>query len=90
MWAVKSHYYDASFSFYNYPYAFGLLLALSLYSMKDEAGFDITYRSLLERTGSEEVLPLLRSVGIDAEDVGFWMRGVELIRSFKERMEGCV
>ena len=30
MWAVKSHYYDAEFSFYNYPYAFGLLFALSL------------------------------------------------------------
>ena len=90
MWAVKSHYYDASFSFYNYPYAFGLLLALSLYSMKDETGFDVTYRSLLGRTGSEEVLPLLRSVGIEAEDAGFWMQGVDMIRSFKERMEGCV
>ena len=70
MWAVKSHYYSADFSYYNYPYAFGLLLALSLYSMKDETGFDVTYRSLLGRTGSEEVLPLLRSVGIDAEDAG--------------------
>ena len=70
--------------------AFGLLLALSLYSMKEETGFDVTYRSLLGRTGSEEVLPLLRSVGIDAEDAGFWMRGVDMIRSFKERMEGCV
>ena len=90
MWAVKSHYYDASFSFYNYPYAFGLLLALSLYSMRNEPGFDKTYRSFLSRTGSEDVATLLRSIGMDGEDEGFWMKGVDMIRSFKERMEGCV
>jgi oligoendopeptidase F len=32
MWAVKGHYYGVGLGFYNYPYAFGQLFALGLYS----------------------------------------------------------
>ena len=90
MWAVKSHYYDAGFSFYNYPYAFGLLFALSLYSMKGQKDFPAMYRGILNKTGSMDVKSLLSSIGMDAESPEFWMGGVRIIESYKERMEGCV
>ena len=90
MWAVKSHYYDAEFSFYNYPYAFGLLFALSLYSMKGQEDFPAMYRGILHKTGSLDVKSLLSSIGMDAESPEFWMGGVRIIESYKERMEGCV
>ena len=90
MWAVKSHYYDAAFSFYNYPYAFGLLLSLSLYSIKDRPGFASDYRDLLFRTGSMDAVSLLASIGLDAEDREFWKGGVDMIREFKEMMAQCV
>ncbi|PMP80372.1 MAG: oligoendopeptidase F, partial [Roseiflexus castenholzii] len=32
MWAVKGHYYSSGFSYYNYPYMFGLLFGLGLYA----------------------------------------------------------
>ena len=90
MWAVKSHYYDAEFSFYNYPYAFGLLFALSLYAMKDLKGFDSAYHDILSRTGSMDVKELLSTIGMDPESKEFWMNGIRLIGTYKERMESCV
>lgn len=33
MWTWKPHYYDSDYSFYNYPYAFGSLLAKGLYAL---------------------------------------------------------
>ena len=90
MWAVKSHYYDAGFSFYNYPYAFGLLFSLSLYARKDEPGFASLYRDVLYRTGSMDVKSLLSSIGIDSESREFWMSGVDIIARYKEMMESCV
>ncbi len=90
MWAVKSHYYDAGFSFYNYPYAFGLLFALSLYSMKGEKDFPSIYRDILGKTGEMDVKTLLASIGLDAESEAFWMNGVKMIEHFVERMKQCL
>ena len=90
MWAVKSHYYDADFSFYNYPYAFGLLFALALYARKDEKDFSSKYRKLLARTGSTDAVALLSDIGMDPESMNFWRSGIRIIDSFRERMEGCV
>ncbi|MCX6054619.1 MAG: hypothetical protein NTZ74_06875 [Chloroflexi bacterium] len=33
MWTWKPHYYFAGLSFYNFPYAFGLLFATGLYAI---------------------------------------------------------
>ena len=38
MWAWKPHYYGTRLSFYNYPYAFGLLFGLGLYAIYRERG----------------------------------------------------
>lgn len=86
MWAVKSHYYSADFSFYNYPYAFGELFALSLYSRKDEAGFAETYRDVLLHTGREDAASCALRAGSDIRKPEFWKDGLDLILSYSERL----
>lgn len=50
-WATKLHFYMTQVEFYNFPYTFGYLFALGIYSKKDEANFANTYRNLLMDTG---------------------------------------
>ncbi len=38
MWACKPHYYSGDLSFYNFPYAFGLLFAKGLYAIYEQEG----------------------------------------------------
>ena len=38
MWTWKPHYYSAGLSFYNFPYAFGLLFATGLYAIYQQRG----------------------------------------------------
>ena len=38
MWTWKPHYYSANLSFYNYPYAFGLLFGVGLYAIYQQRG----------------------------------------------------
>ena len=40
MWTWKPHYYSADLSFYNFPYAFGLLFATGLYAIYQKRGKD--------------------------------------------------
>ena len=88
MWAVKSHYYSADFSYYNYPYAFGQLFALSLFSRScDDAAFASEYEKLLSITGMCSADDAALSIGCDISDVSFWMEGIELIGKYVERLE---
>ena len=88
MWAVKSHYYSADFSFYNYPYAFGQLFALALFSTKDKApDFPARYRNILAMTGSENAVDVARSAGFDIEDKDFWLSGIGVIGEYAERLK---
>lgn len=88
MWAVKSHYYSADFSYYNYPYAFGQLFALSLFSRScDDAAFASEYEKLLSITGMCSADDAALSIGCDISDVSFWMEGIELIEKYVERLE---
>jgi pepF/M3 family oligoendopeptidase len=81
MWAVKSHYYQSSLGFYNYPYAFGLLFSLGLYAKAQERGpgFAETYRELLRFTGQGSGETVARTAGINLEDETFWQQGIMLI-----------
>ncbi len=74
MWAVKSHYYIPGLSFYNFPYAFGLLFGLGLYSLYEEEGeaFASKYRELLRLTGSLPAVEVARYAGFDIETPEFW------------------
>ena len=86
MWAVKSHYYSADFSYYNYPYAFGELFALSLFMKRGEAGFQDMYRKLLMNTGSMSAEDAAMSIGMDISESGFWKAGIGFIGSYIERL----
>lgn len=74
MWAVKSHYYRPGLSFYNFPYAFGQLFGMGLYSLyrKEGAPFAARYRELLRATGSQPAVEVARRAGFDIEKAGFW------------------
>ncbi|MFN6991347.1 MAG: M3 family oligoendopeptidase [Fervidobacterium sp.] len=73
MWVVKPHYYSPTFHFYNFPYTFGMLFALGVYSMKDEEGFFEKYKTLLASTGKGTAEEVALSVGIDITKKDFWV-----------------
>lgn len=83
MWTWKPHYYDAECSFYNFPYAFGLLLAKGLYAIyqKEGATFSKTYKKLLSLTGKMSLEDVCLSVNIDLKDKAFWQASID---TFKE------
>jgi len=87
MWAVKSHYYRQDLAFYNFPYAFGLLFGLGLYSLYLEEGdaFAARYRGVLEMTGRASAEEVTRSVGFDIEKPDFWRSGIEVVRRRVDR-----
>ncbi|MDF1568679.1 MAG: M3 family oligoendopeptidase [Spirochaetaceae bacterium] len=89
MWAVKGHYYSPDLAFYNFPYAFGQLFALSLYSLFEEEGpeFATRYNEILRRTGSQDAVSVARSAGFDIESPDFWRRGIKVIESFVKEFQ---
>ena len=88
-WAMKPHYYMEKTSFYNYPYAFGLLFGLGLYSIYEERGssFVEDYEAILMRTGLADVRTVARSVGIDVADRSFWAGGLQALERAIEEYE---
>lgn len=88
MWAVKSHYYAEDFSFYNYPYAFGELFALGLFSLRESSDdFPSLYKRVLSLTGRMDAVELSRSVGLNIEDREFWKRGLSVIDKYIKELE---
>jgi oligoendopeptidase F len=89
MWAWKPHYYRATLSFYNYPYAFGLLFGLGLYAVYQERGeaFLGEYDQLLRSTGEGTAADLAAGFGIDIRQQEFWESSIDLIRRRIERYQ---
>jgi len=81
MWAWKGHYYIPGFSFYNYPYAFGLLFGTGLYSIYRERGqsFVKDYEALLASTGEAKPVDLAARFGIDLHKPDFWRGSLKVI-----------
>ncbi len=82
MWLCKGHYYSGGLSFYNYPYAFGALLARGLYAKyeKEGAAFFETYKKMLRATGTSTVEDAALVAGIDLTDKEFWRSGLESMK----------
>ncbi len=82
MWVCKPHYYDAAYNYYNFPYAFGLLLAKGLYALyeKSPETFPETYKELLSKTGKGDIKTVALSVGIDISNIEFWRSSLEIIK----------
>lgn len=87
MWAWKPHYYSPSLSFYNFPYAFGLLFGLGLYAIYQERGraFLPDYEGLLRSTGEGAAADLAARFGIDIRRRAFWESSMSVIRERIER-----
>jgi oligoendopeptidase F len=89
MWAAKIHYYSPALQFYNYPYAFGHLFALSLYARsREDGGFPAVYRALLEETGRCSAEDLAAKAGFDISTADFWQQGIRIIEERILAIEG--
>ncbi len=91
MWLCKSHYYSG-LSFYNWPYAFGGMLARGLYACYEKEGpsFVSKYKSFLKATTVMTAEDAGKVAGIDLTDVNFWRSGLEgLAREVEEFGELC-
>ncbi len=81
-WLNKPHYYSGGLSFYNFPYAFGLLFAKGIYAKFKEQGdaFVPKVNLLLQKTGQMSVEDVAALVGIDLSTKEFWNSSLEVIK----------
>lgn len=79
MWVVKPHYYYPTFHFYNFPYTFGLLFGLGVFSKRHEEGFFERYKALLASTGKGTAEDVASMFGIDLRSEEFWRSSLALI-----------
>jgi oligoendopeptidase F len=86
-WSYVPHFIDTPG--YVYAYAYGHLLALSVYHRYLEQGdeFVPSYLELLRAGGSRPPEELGRIVGVDLSDPGFWSSGLDLIERQLEAAE---
>jgi pepF/M3 family oligoendopeptidase len=87
MWTWKPHYYSPNLSFYNYPYAFGLLFATGLYAIYQQRGesFVEDYKYLLASTGEETAAKLAKRFSIDITKRKFWDDSIAIIGKHIDR-----
>ena len=89
-WSYISHFIHARF--YCFSYVFGELLVLALYQQyrAEGATFVPAYRRLLSAGGSLSPAGLLRPMGIDLHDPGFWEQGYLLVRELVDELKGLI
>ncbi len=76
---------------YVYAYAYGQLLALSVYERYEQLGEELVprYLELLAAGGSKNPEQLGRIVGIDLADPGFWDAGLDLVERQLQQAEAA-
>ncbi|MGY4025290.1 M3 family oligoendopeptidase [Aeromonas rivuli] len=92
-WASKGHFSISEVGFYNYPYLFGYLFALSLYAQKvrEGSGFAETYRALLTDTGRMSAEDLIaKHLGVDIREPDFWHESLNYVEEGVERFERLI
>ena len=92
MWAVKPHYYSSGRSFYNFPYMFGLLFGLGLYSRfeKDPVSFKANYDDLLSSTGMDDAATLAARFGFDIRTPEFWRGSLNIVKKDIDKFETLI
>ena len=90
MWIVKPHYYGSHF--YNWPYTYGLLFGLGLFSRyrDDPDRFRDGYEDLLSRAGMDTAEDLGAGFGLDVTDEAFWQASLDVLRSRIDEYERLV
>jgi oligoendopeptidase F len=88
-WSYVPHF--ISTPGYVYAYAYGQLLALSIYKryIDEGASFVPSYLELLRAGGSKSPEELAAIVGIDLTDPGFWDSGLDLVETQLEEAEAA-
>jgi len=86
-WSYIPHFVHTPF--YCYAYGFGELLVLALYETyrREGAVFVPKYLELLAAGGSETPSTLLRPLGVDITDPGFWHLGLEPLDNMVRQAE---
>jgi len=92
MWTWKPHYYSAGLSFYNFPYAFGLLFSNGLYAIYQQQGaaFIPAYTNLLASTGEGMAAELAERFGINIRTPEFWEQSLKIIGQRIDRYKNLV
>jgi oligoendopeptidase F len=87
-WSYVGHFYFAPG--YVYAYAFGNLLALSVYRRYQESGpaFVDRYLEFLAAGGSRRPDELVRTLDMDITDPGFWDAGLTILDGMVKQIEG--
>jgi pepF/M3 family oligoendopeptidase len=87
MWTWKPHYYYAGLSFYNFPYAFGMLFGVGLYAIYQQRGaeFIADYKRLLASTGEAPAAELAARFDIDIRSKDFWADSLAVVGKRIER-----
>lgn len=80
-WAVKMHFFFTDVPFYNFPYTFGYLFSLGIYThAMDKGDFESSYIALLEDTGRMSVEELAKKhLQTDLSKADFWEQGISVI-----------
>jgi oligoendopeptidase F len=86
-WSYVGHFVFAPF--YVYAYAFGELLALSLFQRSKQEGpaFERKYVELLRLGGSRSPQELMATVGVDLDAEEFWQGGFGALEGLVEEFE---
>jgi oligoendopeptidase F len=87
-WCYVPHFIHSPF--YVYAYAFGDCLVNSLYGLYQDAhpGFVTKYFAMLEAGGSKHHSELLAPFGLDATQRAFWQKGLGVIETMIDELEG--
>jgi oligoendopeptidase F len=74
---------------YVYAYAFGELLVLALYAQYKEVGEDFAprYLDMLSAGGSDWPHEIVRPLGVDLTDLGFWHKGLQILSDMVSEAE---
>ena len=80
MWILKPHYYGSHF--YNWPYTYGLLFGLGLFSryQDDPVRFQAVYADALSRAGIDSAETLGSMFGLDVSSEEFWVASLDVCR----------
>lgn len=89
MWAVKGHYYRQELAFYNFPYAFGKMFGLGLFSLynKEGAVFTEKYNKILHMTGNASAEDVTKTAGYDITSKDFWLSSIKMMEARVDQFE---
>ncbi|MBV1865520.1 MAG: M3 family oligoendopeptidase [Rhodobacteraceae bacterium] len=87
-WAYIPHFIHSPFYVYAYAFGDGLVNALYAVYAEGDPDFQAKYFEMLRAGGSKHHKELLAPFGLDASDPKFWDKGLSLISSMIDELEG--